>query len=438
MGLNAMRGMLIATIILGCGTSSRSEPPVPRAPIAEPEAHEATEPDEDDPPAALWVDVAVGRHVSCAARDDGRVSCWGTNADGRAGLGDVAYSAVPLPVEGIDDVARLTAGDAHVCALRTEGRVSCWGRNQYEQVGDGTTENRAHPVNLPLPAVVELDAGNDHTCARTDDGEVWCWGRGMMLGDGTSEQRATPVRVLGVDDAIAITAGNMTSCAWNARGEAKCWGFNTAGIFERRPGPEATPRAVLREDPVEAITFGRDHVCFTRKTDHVTFCAGDAEDGALGNQHVPDDAHCEREGDEVVCTHRDPPPPPEPEDPRVPRPCCFEPVVPPLQVHRYPRRTRWVHSAIRGETARASDHRTCFLDAERAVTCFGQRYYGRDWGHRRLEPIAGTAGTTRFDVHDGHACAVVSGSVWCWGDGRSGALGDGALDNRVEARPISD
>ena len=95
--LIGVKGLLITLILVSCGTNSRPEPARQTAPTPSPEvpAEPAPEPS--------WVDVAVGRHFSCGVRDDRRVLCWGSNSEGRAGLGEVAHSPVPVLVEGIDD-----------------------------------------------------------------------------------------------------------------------------------------------------------------------------------------------------------------------------------------------------------------------------------------------------------------------------------------------
>lgn len=385
---------------------------------------------------ARWVDVAVGRHFSCAVRDDGEVWCWGTNADGRAGL-NVDYSAVPVRVAGVDNATQITAGEAHACVVRDDRSVMCWGRNEYGQLGDSTTTSRARPAAVVIRDVVQIEASRDHTCARVVEGDVYCWGRPYLIGDGTTEQRTTPVRVRDVHNMVGLATGPGTSCAWTASGEAQCWGFNTAGIFGRRPGPERRPRRVLEDDPVDSITIGRAHLCFRRKSDQATFCAGNNFHNALGTLNIPDDAMCVRDGtDDAVCTirHR---PEPESMDPHRPR-CCRgrRRPVPPPEERRYPQRSGWVFSSVRDD-ARASQDRTCFLNHEGAVTCVGQLSYGNDWGHRRIAPITGTEGTTTFDVDNTHGCAIVDDAVKCWGDGRSGSLGDGSLEMRFEPAAIT-
>lgn len=76
-------------------------------------------------------------------------------------------------------VSELAGGDRHLCLIRDDGAVWCWGGNEAGQLGDGTTEDRARPVRARTPPGVkftEVTAGENQTCALAADHTVWCWG----------------------------------------------------------------------------------------------------------------------------------------------------------------------------------------------------------------------------------------------------------------------
>jgi alpha-tubulin suppressor-like RCC1 family protein len=98
-------------------------------------------------------------------------------------------------------VIALTAGGNHTCALTSGGAVKCWGWNAEGELGDGTTNERLTPVSVSglSSGATRVSAGGLHTCALTSSGTVKCWGWNAdgQLGDGTTTDRLTPVSVVG-------------------------------------------------------------------------------------------------------------------------------------------------------------------------------------------------------------------------------------------------
>ena len=103
-----------------------------------------------------------------------------------------------MPVSGLSGVIAVAEGDNASFAVKSDGTVWAWGANGQGQLGDGTTVNRHTPVRVLLPAgsvAGTVSAGQQHALAQTSDGAVWAWGDNSkgQLGDGTTTDRHTPV-----------------------------------------------------------------------------------------------------------------------------------------------------------------------------------------------------------------------------------------------------
>jgi alpha-tubulin suppressor-like RCC1 family protein len=177
--------------------------------------------------------VGGGQHA-CAALTTGSVMCWGSNARGQLGSKAGADSATPAQVEGLALAGKVFVGVDHSCALMADATVQCWGANDFGQLGDGTTSQRDAPVLVPgLANVDSLGSGWRTTCAAVSNGVVDCWGANdhgqLGLGRvGGFETR--PLAVPGLRH-----AGGETSikgehvCTLADDGTLRCWGWNDEG-----------------------------------------------------------------------------------------------------------------------------------------------------------------------------------------------------------------
>ena len=163
----------------------------------------------DTPPVELndTVRAAAGAQHTCALLDDGTVWCWGHNNRYQIDTTDtVVRQPVVVPgVTGIDTSSPYTriaidAGNLHTCAIRNDRTVVCWGSNAFGQLGDGNVAMRSGPVDvMGVDDALELDTGANHSCIIREGGSVWCWGDNSagQVGDGSaSARRPAPVRVL--------------------------------------------------------------------------------------------------------------------------------------------------------------------------------------------------------------------------------------------------
>jgi alpha-tubulin suppressor-like RCC1 family protein len=238
------------------------------------------------------LEVAAGGDVTCALTRNSALLCWGDDRQGQLGVGSAATLAPAIagrepPV--VDDVIRISAGEAHTCALRTSGEALCWGAGQYGRLGEGRTEDRPAPVTVRLPAgLLEVRAGGAHSCGRTVDRTVWCWGRGDVgqLGTGELGDRPQPVQVRGLSAVDRLALGGRHSCALS-RGRVLCWGAGDRGQNgQAATTPALEPAVVGGLEGVVEIAAGEAHTC-ARTGGTSIFCWGAGESGQLGGAPIP-------------------------------------------------------------------------------------------------------------------------------------------------------
>jgi uncharacterized protein YaiE (UPF0345 family) len=140
---------------------------------------------------------------------------------------DVAVNSVIRPAR-----IAIAAGSSHVAFIQSDGSLWAWGRNEEGQLGDGTTKEKHSPVRIGTAADWQtVEAGQYHTVALKSDGSLWAWGDNSvgLLGDGTTISRYSPVRIGTDTDWQAVEAGFHHTVALKSDGSLWAWGLNNAG-----------------------------------------------------------------------------------------------------------------------------------------------------------------------------------------------------------------
>ena len=91
--------------------------------------------------------VTAGAAYSCAIAAAGDARCWGSNSRGRLGDGTTFDRENPVGVFGLTGGVTTIAGGAvsgHACAAKDDGSLSCWGSNSNGQVGVGNSDVDDH------------------------------------------------------------------------------------------------------------------------------------------------------------------------------------------------------------------------------------------------------------------------------------------------------
>ncbi|MFL5352434.1 RCC1 domain-containing protein [Archangium sp.] len=179
--------------------------------------------------------------------------CSGSSYDERDDLAFALGAAHPKPT-------RIAGGWYFSLELRQDGTVWGWGTNQRGQLGDGTTLQRNTPVRvMGLDNVESIAAADRHSLVLKKDGTVWAWGGNDFgqLGDGSFTDRYTPVQVVGLTGVVAIAAGGVQSLALKQDGTVWAWGYNgTGALGDGTTIDRNTPVQVVGLTGVVAIAEG--------------------------------------------------------------------------------------------------------------------------------------------------------------------------------------
>jgi alpha-tubulin suppressor-like RCC1 family protein len=206
--------------------------------------------------------IAVGSNHSCALLDNATVKCWGRSASGQLGYNDTVTrgdgagemgNALPaISFAAGRTATAIAAGANHTCALLDNAQVVCWGDNAYGQLGQGNMDNVGDGIGQTVAAtptinmgtgrsVVAISAGDLHTCALLDNAAVKCWGSGGngRLGTGDTNDRGIDVNEMGDTllpislgtgvSAVAISAGGAHTCVLLNTSALKCFGNGADG-----------------------------------------------------------------------------------------------------------------------------------------------------------------------------------------------------------------
>jgi cysteine-rich repeat protein len=251
--------------------------------------------------------VSTGVDFSCVSFRDGRIKCWGDNAQGQLdggapfARGDESGemgAALPAKDLGGGKAIDIDSGDSHSCAILEDHSVRCWGRGVEGQLGLGVVDLGAGQT------AIAVSTGFWFSCAILASGAVKCWGYneygalglGDMVDRGLSPAQmgdALPAVDLGTgENAIAISAGMAHTCVILASGAVKCWGLNSFGGLGlgdgqhrgMKPGDmgDALPTVDLGAgETAVAISAGYYHTCAILQGGAVK-CWGKNEDGQLG------------------------------------------------------------------------------------------------------------------------------------------------------------
>lgn len=243
-------------------------------------------PDYDFSSAGEIVQVAAGGTHTAAVTKDGDLYMWGRNYYGQLGVYSNADSKIPIKVNNSSStlpeksVKYIALGYYHSAAITKDGSLYMWGYNRSGQLGDGTTTDRYTPVKI-MDNVASVSLGGSHSAAVTKDGSLYMWGDNGngRLGDGTTTDRYTPVKIM--DNVASVSLGSSHSAAITKDGSLYMWGYNYYWqLGDGTTTDRYTPVKIM--DNVASVSLGGNHSAAITKDSNLYMWGGNGS-GQLGD-----------------------------------------------------------------------------------------------------------------------------------------------------------
>jgi alpha-tubulin suppressor-like RCC1 family protein len=313
--------------------------------------------------------------------------------------------------------AWLSAGGYHSCLSRKPVTSStwikyCWGLNISGQLGINSTVQEVH-----TPTAVQSvggfyvigDAGQDHTCALVGT-NAYCWGKNQygQLGDGTTTNRISPRLVSGGHSWRMVVTGGFHTCGIDNVGAAFCWGLGDRGqLGNGAIGNKPVPTPVSTAIAFGALTAGGYFTCGWPSTvggvPVDAYCWGGNESGQLATRNY---VNLLKPGAKVASS--------EPRWSALSAGFSFvcaenNPSVP------------GAHTWCWGDNS--------YYQLGKAETTHQSTY-------NTPQPVALNYFMAPITTGHSFACGIASTTMYCWGRGDLGQLGNGFYVNRPQPYPV--
>ncbi|MDO9628657.1 MAG: InlB B-repeat-containing protein, partial [Acholeplasmataceae bacterium] len=213
-----------------------------------------------------------------------------------------------------ETIISISQGYDHISVLTSSGRIFTWGCNNFGQLGNGTSDNNAHPTPTEITnqftltqdeTIVSTSFGFYHSSILTSTGRIFTWGYNYygQLGDGTNMYKTSPTEItsqfnLEAGETIkSVSLGRYHSSLLTSNGRLFTWGVNWYGqLGDGTTNDRSTPLEItsqfslLEDERIVSISLGDFHSSAITSLNRV-FTWGYNNFGQLGNGTSDSNAH---------------------------------------------------------------------------------------------------------------------------------------------------
>jgi alpha-tubulin suppressor-like RCC1 family protein len=177
-----------------------------------------------------WKSISLGSPVSSTdfefvlgVKDDGTLWAWGNNTYGQLGDSSSITKTSPVQIGSGTDWSSSMAHVYHGSAIKNNGDVYIWGNNNFGQLGDSTAISKNSPIQLTNFSKISIE---NHSLGIKSDGTLWSWGYNSngQLGLGDTVSRSSPIQIGSGTNWKDIRAGTLNSHAIKTDGTLWAWG----------------------------------------------------------------------------------------------------------------------------------------------------------------------------------------------------------------------
>lgn len=345
--------------------------------------------------------IDVYPSIASALKNPGLWS-WGDAGHGQ--LGDSTVTRKSSPVQTVargTEWKTLGCGGYSTAAIKTDGTLWMWGRNLNGQLGDNSASSKSSPVQTVAGGTNWKQASitDGHAAGVKTDGTLWIWGLNTygQLGNNSTVSLSSPVQTV-----AGGSTWKQSACAENHTAAIKTdgtlwvWGINTYGQL-------GTNNTTNRSSPVQTVaggsnwkqvsTMGRFFAAV--KTDGTLWTCGYNANGQLGDNSI---------------TYRSSP-------------------------------VQTVAGGSNWKQVSASGAHVAAIKTDGTLWMWGANVRGQLGDNtvvKKSSPVQTVAGGTGWKMVEaggmtavGRTAAIkIDGTLWMWGSGSDGEMGDGTLSHR--------